>query len=247
MCIGLSTDYASASSTALINPNLIPKDIVLLSSIDPSIIIDLRYASKENFLGRIVPGYQHAQAYCTLATAQALQKVQAHLKQQGYQLVVYDAYRPQHTVDAFIAWAQDPKDDLAKALYYPTISKPSIFQDEYLMAKSGHSRGSTVDVSILPLHQKINTIRVESRALSDGETIPYLNDNSVDMGSSFDLFHPVSHHGTHLITPQQSAMRTLLRNVMEEYHFETVPTEWWHYTLKDEPYPDTYFDFSIEK
>lgn len=220
-----------------------PADFVKLSSIDPSIIQSTRYFSKENFLGRPVPGYHMNEFYCTHQSATALKQVNTEMKKYGYLLVVYDAYRPQRAVNAFVAWRDEAADVLAKKKYYPSISKKEIFAHGYILAKSKHSCGSTFDLTIIPINHTVKPVKVSTRKLKNGETIPFLDDNTVDMGSSFDLFHPVSHHGSTLITPEQAKMRLLLKKTMQAHGFVGIPSEWWHYTLQNEPHPHAYFDW----
>lgn len=223
--------------------NTMPSEFTSLSAIDSDIIQNPRYTSAENFLGRPVPGYHSKEIYCTRQTALALKKVNAALHEQGYRLVVYDAYRPQRAVNAFIAWSKDSKDDSERAKYYPTLPKNQLFPLGYIREHSGHSRGSTVDLTIIPLSQSLKPITEIPRTLTNGETILFLDDNTTDMGTSFDLLHPASHPGSALITREQAQKRKLLSNTMFMYGFEGVDEEWWHYTLKNEPYPETYFDF----
>ncbi len=230
-------------SYAAINVDKMPGNFVKLSSIAPTIIQSQRYATSENFLGRPMIDYHHTGVLCTRSLALALKKVNAAMNKKGYGLVVYDAYRPQQTVDSFIAWSKTKDDQAGKSKYYPTIPKNKLFELGYLLAKSGHTRGSTVDLTIIPLSKKLKPITVKSRTLKNGEVIPFLNDNTVDMGSSFDLFHTVSHHDTTLITPEQARMRDFLYKTMLANGFVGLPEEWWHYTLVGEPYPDTYFNF----
>lgn len=220
-----------------------PVDFVALSEITPTIIQSPRYAQAENFLGQPVPGYEGSSGLvCTKKAALALKEVNDSVHQKGYSLVVYDAYRPQRAVDAFFAWSKTEEEVVSKAHYYPTISKRNLFSLGYLAEKSSHSRGSTFDLTLLSIHQPLKPISLSSRLLSNGENIPFLDDNTVDMGASFDLFHPVSHHDSPLITPEQTRMRTLLRDEMRAHGFAEIKEEWWHYTLINEPYPDTYFD-----
>jgi D-alanyl-D-alanine dipeptidase len=222
----------------------IPEGFVKLSDIAPDIIQNKRYASAENFLGRKVPGYHQSSIYCTRQAALALNKVNAALKEKGYALVVYDAYRPQRAVNAFLAWSKSKDDQLGKALYYPSLPKQTLFALGYLIEKSGHSRGSTIDLTLIELGKSLKPIHAQTRKLNNDEKIPYLDDNTVDMGSSFDLFHPVSHFNSSLITPEQQRHRRLLNKIMKTHGFVGVAEEWWHYTLINEPYPDTYFDFT---
>lgn len=224
-----------------------PADFVKLNDIDPTIIESPRYATSENFLGRIVPGYHPKTGiYCTRATALALKDVQKTVREAGYGLVIYDAYRPQRAVNAFIAWSKTQDDQPEKAHYYPTISKSNLFALGYLREKSGHSRGSTIDLTLIPLNQGLKKISYNTRQLSNDETIPFLDDNTVDMGSSFDLLHPASHHNSPLITSKQTEQRERLRQAMKAHGFQEVDEEWWHYTLIHEPYPSTYFDFESD-
>lgn len=224
----------------------LPTGFVFLTDIDPTIVESVRYYGSENFLARPVPGYTVNRIILTDKAALALKKVNAELKAKGYKLVVYDGYRPQRAVNAFIDWEHHPEDDRAKVLYYPTLTKTEIFDQGYVGARSSHSRGSTADLTLIPLNEKLKPISIEGKTLSNSVTIPFLNDNTVDMGASFDFFDAVSHPTTDLITPEQQDMRDLLRAHMVSAGFEPYPTEWWHFTLKDEPFPDTYFDFVVE-
>lgn len=164
----------------------------------------------------------------------------------GYSLVVYDGYRSQTAVNHFIEWAQT-SDESQKHLYYPTIDKKAVFPPGYVSKKSGYSRGSTVDFSIIKLNEKLYDVEITERRLSDGSKIQFLDDGTIDMGSSFDLLHPASHYDSQLIQPEYLLMRNFLKKVMEDHGFRRYDKEWWHYTLEDEPYPDTYFDFPIEE
>lgn len=221
----------------------LPKGFVFLSEVDPTILESVRYYGPENFMGRPVPGYAINRIILTEQAALALKQANASLKKQGYQLVVYDAYRPQTSVNAFVEWSKHPKDHLTKAYYYPTLTKPKIFEEGYISPRSTHMRGSTVDLTLIALHQQLKPIHYEERTLSNHEVIPFLDDNTVDMGSSFDLCHRVSHAQSILISPEQQAKRDLLRSEMEKAGFQPYDTEWWHFTLRNEPFPETYFDF----
>ncbi len=224
----------------------LPKGFVFLKDICPGIQEDLRYAGENNFVGRVVKGYEKANAIvCTLETAQALYDVQEELAKKGYELLVYDAYRPaQGTLD-FVVWGQDASNQQTKKDYYPEMNKGDIVPFGYLAKKSGHNRGSTVDLTIIEKGKKAQLGQIRERVLENGKKIPFLPDGSVDMGSSFDLFHEVSHHGTGLISQAQTANREILRDAMICHGFKLYDKEWWHYTLTDEPFPDTYFDFPI--
>lgn len=228
-----------------INKNKMPDDFVYLSDIDPTIIQSTRYYTENNFLARVVNGYQSKEMMCTKSAAEALKLVQGEMNSKGYNLVVYDAYRPQRAVDDFIKWSKDSKDQAAKLYYYPYIDKENVFELGYVAKKSSHSRGSTFDLSIIPLQNEVTPIKAYIRTLTNGQEIYFLDDGSVDMGASFDLFHEISHHGTNLITKEQEQMRNLLKDTMKKYGFNEYQEEWWHYTLSNEQYPDTYFNFVV--
>lgn len=190
----------------------------------PSMVIELRYASSDNFMGRSVVGYQNPKKVLTIETLYALQKVQEELKKNGMTLKLFDGYRPQASVDDFIRWAINPNDTLNKARYYPNNDKIKLFDLGYIAKRSGHSRGSTVDITL-----------IYSKGPNKGKEL--------DMGSSWDFFGPISWIGSTLITNQQAANRKLLREVMISHGFIPYSKEWWHFTLKDEPFPNTYFSF----
>ena len=190
----------------------------------PNMVIELRYASSDNFMGRSVVGYQNPKKVLTIETLYALQKVQEELKKNGMTLKLFDGYRPQASVDDFIRWSLIPNDTLNKARYYPNNDKIKLFDLGYIAKRSGHSRGSTVDITL-----------VYSKGPNKGKEL--------DMGSSWDFFGPISWIGTTLITNQQAANRKLLREVMISHGFIPYSKEWWHFTLKDEPFPNTYFSF----
>ncbi len=224
----------------------LPQDFVYVKDINPSIIESLRYYSKENFIGIQIDGYKANRVILTKQAAEALSNVQQELLKQGYSLVVYDAYRPQRAVDMFITWSQDLNDQVEKSKYYPRVDKSEVFQLGYVTKKSGHTRGSTVDLTIIKLNSVPHEVQIEKRYLTDGSQILFLNDGTIDMGSSFDLFDEASHHDTALVKPEFLKMRDYLREIMKKNGFYEYKKEWWHYTLKDEPFPNTYFDFDVE-
>lgn len=220
-------------------------NFVLLREIDLTIQQVVRYATSENFLGRPVEGYRVPEIVSTRSAAEALSRVQTDLQRMGYELVVYDGYRPQRAVDTFIAWSRNSTDQTAKDDYYPTIRKEDVFELGYLAKRSSHSRGSTFDLSVIPLGQKVHAI-VRSSIQVGQETLPFLDDGTLPMGTSFDLFHDASHHNSPLIDEITASHRNILRDAMIAQGFAPYAQEWWHYTLKQEPYPDTYFDFVVE-
>ena len=243
VCLYFLADYRAAHYENN-KKQAMPENFVYLSDIDTTIIQNLRYKTPHNFLGRPVKSYQNATVMCTQKAAHQLQKVQLALRNKGYQLVIYDAYRPQSAVDEFVMWAEDNADTAAKPFYYPSLTKPQIFEQNFIAKKSGHSKGSTFDVTLIALGEKIlDAPIVEDRVLNNGEKIPFLNDNTIDMGASFDFFHLVSHSNSSLISSEQQKMRDLLRQTMIDFGFKPYKEEWWHYTLVEEPYPNTYFDW----
>lgn len=199
-------------------------DFVAIADEIPDIVIEARYATPQNFMGRQVPGYQSGRLKLTRSATAALSEVQSDLSARGYGLKVFDAYRPQRSVDAFVAWCADPGDTLKKQEYYPDISKDELLPQGYIAARSGHSRGSTVDLTVIDLN----------------------TGTELDMGTPFDFFGPESHGDYSGISEAQSANRMMLKEVMVRNGFRPLPEEWWHFTLKDEPFPDTYFDFVVE-
>ena len=186
--------------------------------------ISIRYFSNNNFIGRPIPGYYANKAFLTREAADALLLAQRDFIKQGYRLRIYDAYRPQTAVDYFSAWAADLEDSQNKSQYYPNISKSQLFADGYIAAKSGHSRGSAVDLTLLEIE----------------------SGNELDMGSPWDFFDPISWVENNQITDQQRANRKLLASVMIIHGFKPLKEEWWHFSFTEEPFPETYFDFPID-
>lgn len=197
---------------------------VYLDQVLKSARYDVRYASADNFVGEPIDGYQKARILLTREAASALAAVEKDVALSGLALKIFDGYRPQRAVDDFRRWAADPQDIRQKARFYPGLDKPTLFREGYIAKHSGHSRGSTVDLTL-----------VDSNT---GEEL--------DMGSPFDFFGPISHHGTALVSVQQTRNRETLRQAMLRHGFEPYSAEWWHYTLKAEPYPKTYFDFPVQ-
>jgi D-alanyl-D-alanine dipeptidase len=195
----------------------LPPGFVYLKDIDPSITQDVKYFSHDNFIGRPIKGYEAAECILTKEAALALSEVQQKLKPQSLSLKIYDCYRPQSAVDDFITWSQDISDQKMKAYYYPHVDKTDFFKLNYLAAKSSHSRGSTVDLTI------------------DG----------LEMGTHFDYMDELSHPLNPNLHKKIKHNRLFLRNLMINSGFEPLYTEWWHFTLRDEPFPDTYFNFPV--
>lgn len=219
----------------------LPTDFVDLGDVEPTITRVSRYATADNPTSRPVPGCTN-RIVCTKVAAQKLKAAHQELLSKGYTLVAYGGYRPQQATDALMSWLQDESDQAGKFSYYPTIEKQELRDLGYVADKSAHSRGSTFDLSLIRTVDSLQPIQGSLRTLPNGEVITFLNDNTVDMGSSVYLFHEVSSHDSPLINEQQTAMRHLLRETLEKYGFKAYEKEWWHYTLADEPYPDTYFN-----
>lgn len=204
----------------------LPSGFVYLDEFIPDIELDIRYHGSHNFIGKPITGYGSATAILSTEAATALRAVQGELAEFGLGLKVFDAYRPQQAVDHFVAWAKDMDDQAMKAEFYPDVDKHKLFEKGYIAAKSSHSRGSTVDLTIISLH---------------GDDY----DTALDMGSPFDYFGPESWPDYPDVSTPQRAHRMLLNAVMTRHGFLPYPQEWWHFTLADEPYPERYFDFPI--
>jgi len=225
-----------------------PDDFVHIGEVIPSIVLDIRYFTPHNFVGERIIGYHAPKCYLTKQAAEALKNVQQELNKFSLSLRIYDCYRPQRAVSQFIRWAEEPDDIRMKREFYPDIDKNELFKDGYLAKKSGHSRGSTVDLTIVPIPQAEQENYLSGQPLypcywPEGKRF---NDNSIDMGTGFDCFSKYAHTESPYPNLQQRVNRLLLKALMEKNSFTNLETEWWHYTLKDEPYPDTYFDFVIE-
>lgn len=219
-----TTVNAPEASASPIERGTLPKGFVYVDEVIPSALYEIRYYSEDNFIGTQIDGYEAPLAILTTEAANALKKVNEDLESQGYRLKIIDAYRPQKAVNHFIAWSKDPKDTLMKDIFYPDVDKKNLFKSGYLSSKSAHSRGSTVDVTM-----------VFKRT---GE--------EVDMGSRVDFLGPISSHGTNLINKEQRKHRYILKTAMVKQNFKPYTKEWWHYTLKNEPFPKKYFNFDVE-
>ena len=217
-----------------------PTGFVMLTQAVPDAILEIRYHTTYNFVGERIDGYFEPEALLTHEAAQALKKASDMLKEQGYRIKVFDAYRPQRAVSHFVRWAEAVNDTLMKPYFYPELNK-NVLIPEYIASKSGHSRGSTIDLTLFDMR----------------------TGKEVDMGGTFDWFgvesHPdfcgnpdtgkytggVSSAGRY-ITPEQFANRMILRRAMMASGFKPLDSEWWHFTLKNEPYPSTYFTFPVQ-
>jgi D-alanyl-D-alanine dipeptidase len=236
------------SFSPCIHANVMPPDFVHLNDIDPTIIQDMRYATTHNFVGHPIPGYQAATCILTHQAAVQLKKIQTTLNPLGYSLKVYDCYRPTEAVDAFAAWSQN-KSDLTKTEFYPNIDKKNLYELGYVaFEKSSHSRGSTVDLTIVKLPKQTQEKYIPHQHLRAcyASYSQRFHDNSIDMGTGYDCFSPLSHPDNVNIPLKPFLNRMFLRYWMEKHEFAPLETEWWHFTLTNEPYPDTYFNFPVQ-
>lgn len=198
---------------------------VVLAEEIPDVISEIRYYTTYNFVGERITGYNKPVALVTKECADALRNVNRELLALGYRMKIYDTYRPQRAVDHFVRWAEDLDDTRMKPFFYPGVDKTVLFDEHYLARKSGHSRGSTVDLTLFDMK----------------------TGKDADMGGPFDFFGELSHPDyTETLTETQIKNRSVLRNAMLSAGFLPSTSEWWHFTLKNEPYPETYFDFPIE-
>ncbi|MBQ9439407.1 MAG: M15 family metallopeptidase [Paludibacteraceae bacterium] len=223
-------------------------NFVNITDVVPDVILEIRYYGTYNFVGKRIDGYLQPVALLTKEAADSLKAVSDDVKAQGFRLKIYDAYRPQCAVNHFVRWAQDPQDTCMKRYFYPMLDKPVLFEQEYIYEKSGHTRGSTVDLTLFYMQ----------------------TEKELDMGGTFDWFghesHPDycgnPHNGEYTgidknlnteevqqkgLTEQQFNNRMILRNAMLRHGFKALDSEWWHFTLENEPYPDTYFEFPVKQ
>jgi zinc D-Ala-D-Ala dipeptidase len=196
---------------------------VFVDEFVPGIRWDAKYATWDNFTGKPVDGYAANRVVGTRALCAALERAREKAASLGFGLLLWDGYRPQRAVDCFLRWSTQPEDGRTKLRHYPNIDRPEMFEKGYVAARSGHSRGSAVDLTLYHV--------------ATGELVP--------MGGDHDLMDPISHHGAMGVTQAAARNRQCLRSIMEACGFSSYGSEWWHYTLKDEPYPETYFDFPI--
>jgi D-alanyl-D-alanine dipeptidase len=217
---------------------------VPLADVDATILQDMRYATNYNFVGRRIDGYRDPACILHRRAAKALRRAQKTVNEQGYTLKVYDCYRPQRAVDHFVRWSENGNQRM-KREFYPRVDKARVFDLGYVARRSGHSRGSTVDLTLvkLPADEQPRWSREEFGLVSC--TAPRKRrfpDNSVNMGTSYDCFDTRSH----TFSGRARRHRLLLRRTMDRAGFAPYDNEWWHFTLRDERYPDRYFDFPVE-
>lgn len=233
---------ASASLAAELPPGFVDAQKAI-----PGLIVEMRYFGRHNFVGARIDGYEAPRCILTKTAAAALAGVQADLQPMGLGLKVYDCYRPQRAVAHFQRWAKDVADAKTKAEFYPSVDKRDLFKLGYVADKSSHSRGSTVDLTIVPLPSAPQPAfrlgeKLAACTRPVGERWP---DNSLDMGTGFDCFDKLAHTASPAAPAQARANRALLKTLMTKHGFINFDQEWWHYTLAGEPFPDTYFDFPV--
>ncbi len=224
----LPSDATSGSNLSNLsnpsNPASLEADFVLLADVCPDIIQEIRYYTTYNFVGERIPGYERPIAYLTRQAADSLKLVCDDLKEQGYRLKVFDAYRPQMAVDFFVRWGSDLEDQRMKDYFYPDCPKSELFHRGYIAHKSGHTRGSTLDLTLFDMK----------------------TEREVDMGGTYDFLGETSHYNySRGLTRDQINHRRILREAMMRHGFKPIAVEWWHFTLRNEPYPDHYFTFPI--
>jgi len=195
-----------------------PSDFVDIKSLSSGVVVEARYFEEDNFVGAVVDGYLAPKCFLVESAARALARVEADLEKLGLRLRIYDCYRPQRAVDHFVRWAKDPTLTKTKSKYYPNVPKSKLFKRGYIASRSGHSRGATVDLTI------------------DG----------LDMGTGWDYLDPLSHTANPKMTLQIRANRLLLKTAMGKHGFRNYSKEWWHYSLRKEPYPKTFFNFPVQ-
>ena len=213
-------------SPVAIAADRLPDGFEYIRDVIPNIIEDIRYFGKDNFVGNQIDGYQQPKAILSRQATLALKAAQADLNQFGLGLKIFDSYRPQQAVDQFVRWAKDLTDVKNKAEYYPLVDKQHLFRDGYIAARSSHTRGSTVDLTIVSLTEP--------------------DQPELDMGSPWDFFGPISWPSSMEPTKKQRANRMLLQMIMKKHGFRSLSTEWWHFTFNDEPFPETYFNFPVK-
>ena len=223
--VAVETAAQKAEKRAVLPDTEDASQFVMLADAVPDAILEIRYFGTYNFVGTRIDGYLEPTALLTREAADSLQAVSKDVMALGYRLKIYDAYRPQKAVDHFVRWAEQIPDTLMKSYFYPDLDKSVLFAKGYIAKKSGHTRGSTVDLTLFDMN----------------------TEKEVDMGGTFDWFGPESHPDFRGITPAQFANRMILRRAMMRHGFKPISSEWWHFTLKNEPFPNTYFTFPVKQ
>ncbi len=235
---------------SLMNPQAVARDVfgfVDLKTISPKVIVEAAYATNWNFVGRPIEGYQAGRCYLTIKAAKALNEVQKEVSKKGYSLLVFDCYRPQRAVNQFVAWTKD-SDTSKQSAFYPDETKKELIKRGYIDAKSGHSRGSTVDLTLIrPDKYQSEKFNFQVSAVSDcRKSKDVALSGQIDMGTTFDCFSELAHTANPAVPKSVRRNRELLKSAMEKQGFANYPKEWWHFVFKDEPYKNDYFDFEVQ-
>lgn len=239
------TINAVAENAAIVTDR--PVDFVNAQQVIPQLQIDMRYASAHNFVGRRIKGYEQPVCLLTQQAAYALKTVETQLLARGLTLKAYDCYRPQMAVNDFVEWVGELNNVTMRAQFYPSVNKADLFKKGYIASPSGHSRGSTLDLTIAPLNSHIPVYNPRAKQVSCAAPQQKRSpDNSLDFGTSYDCFSPMSHPSYPTISAEARTNRALLRTLMKHAGFKPIATEWWHFTLIHEPYPYTYFNFPVK-
>lgn len=247
-CAAPAPAAAAAAGDGGLEPRA-PAEFVALRDVAPTVQQDIRYVTRHNFVGDRVAGYRSPMCILTEDAARALRTAQRQFLRQGYSLKVYDCYRPQRAVDHFVRWAKDLDDERMKGEFYPRVAKSRLFEDGYIAEQSGHSRGSTVDLTLVPIPALPTRPYVPGEPLAPcyAARADRFPDNSLDMGTGYDCFDTLSHTLDPRVQGEQRANRLLLKEGLERAGFENYASEWWHYTYQPETFPDTYFDFPVSR
>jgi zinc D-Ala-D-Ala dipeptidase len=219
LCLVLAAAFGMQAALAQERPSA----FVDAATVVPGLIVEMRYAGSHNFVGRPIDGYEAPRCLLSQAAAAALAEVARDLSSRGLHIKVFDCYRPMRAVMNFVRWARDLNDTAGKVEFYPDVDKRTLFRDGYIASHSGHSRGSTIDMTLTN---------------DDGREL--------DMGTPFDFFSPKSSPADPTVTPEQHTNRMLLAAAMRRHGFRPYDREWWHFTLRGEPFPATYFDFPVK-
>lgn len=227
----------------------IPASFVRLGTVDDTVLEEMRYANDWNFVGTPICGYRAPVCFLTRTAAHALRAVQRAARTHNATLKVYDCYRPQRASDFFVEWARNTTDVRMQPVFYPAVPKQDLFRDGFIASHSAHSRGSTVDLTLVPLPValepplRVGTTPMRACTLPWAQRVP---DDSLDMGTGFDCFSALAYTNATGIAPEARRNRALLQRLMRDAGFINLPEEWWHFTLANEPFPNTAFDFVVQ-
>ncbi len=236
---------------SLMNPQAVARDVfgvVDLKSVNPDIFVEAAYFTDWNFIGKSVDGYQANRCYLTSKAAKALSEVQKEVSKQGYSLLVFDCYRPQRAVNQFVKWTKDVSDTKMQSIFYPDETKKDLIKRGYIDAKSGHSRASTVDLTLVRTDKfQSKNFAEKVRSVSDCRKSQGVEESGqLNMGTTFDCFSELAHTANPSVSEDSKKYRQILKSAMEKEGFTNYPKEWWHFVLKDEPYKNDYFDFEVQ-